>query len=137
MVKAFIRAHGLPIQNMFQGSNHFKAVNYLHTVMMNSNLKDQYQDQLPHEYAAEWNTVNTYRNKLLKDEIDAVSKNAGSVPIRRGRLAFVGRGRAGKSSTIRALRGETFDGAMTNTVGVEVADTAVNVNANANETFYK
>ena len=139
MVKAFIRAHGLPIQNMFQGSNHFKAVNYLHAVMVNSNLKyqDQDQDQLPPEFAAEWNTITTYRNKLLKDEIDAVSKNAGSVPIRRGRLAFVGRGRAGKSSTIRALRGETFDGAMTSTVGIEVADTAVNVNgnANANETF--
>ena len=34
---------------------------------------------------------------------------------------FVGKGRAGKSSTIRALRGETFDGAMTSTLGIRYA----------------
>ena len=32
-----------------------------------------------------------------------------------------------------ALRGETFDGAMTSTLGIEVPDTAVNMNANENE----
>ena len=75
-------------------------------------------DKLKDQYPAEWNDIAAYRTTLLQEEI---------FPIRRGRLTIIGKGRSGKSSVIRALRGERFDAAMASTVGIDIADATANV----------
>ena len=117
MVKLFIGMYGLPIEQMFEGKNKFKATNYLYGVM--ANLKDQYPVEL--------REITVYRDKILEKEVEAVGAMAGSVPIRRGRLTFLGKGRAGKSSTIRALRGEAFDAVSKSTVVIDINDAIVSV----------
>ena len=46
------------------------------------------------------------RENLLSDEVAAAAKSDGTCPMKRGHLMFVGQLRAGKTKTLRALRGK-------------------------------
>ena len=95
----------------------FETINQLFNAGAMEFIKDKYGDL--------FKKCTDYRHRLLNDEYAIALKEGGRCPIRRGRVTFLGRGRAGKTSTLRAMRGEPFDGACKSTVGINVSDANV------------
>ncbi len=71
------------------------------------------------------NLANRKLHILRKLASDAADKE-GTVPVRRGRIVIFCQGRrAGKTSTVKALMGEPYDGACQSTAGTEVNDVSI------------
>lgn len=117
LTQTFLKAYELPFEDFFLDDEKFEIIDHLHSTFLFAETK----------YCAEFDQIVTIREKLLaKEMVDAIGDKEDGEPIRRGRITILGQGRAGKTSTVKNLRQEPFEGALRSTPGVDVSDANVN-----------
>ena len=129
MIQLFLEVYGFPVHKLFHPDEVFEIVDFLYITMMTSKLYHTPQFAYIHES----------REEQIQRELQKVLEEKGEdkVPINRTRISFVGQGRAGKTSTIRNIRHEPFDGSLESTsviridegsvrnIGVEISSSSV------------
>jgi len=104
----------LPIQQLYEAKPSFEVTNYL----FNSDI----MNGINKEHQQVFNLFLDYQKKLLGKEVIAAAKAGGCVPIRRGRISFLGQSQGGTTSTIKALINEQFEAACKSTAGISMSN---------------
>ncbi|GFH52644.1 hypothetical protein CTEN210_09120 [Chaetoceros tenuissimus] len=82
--------------------------------MSNKDIPDKYLERLQ-----------GYNNAIIEKGIESYTKKKAKVPLMRSKLAVVGRGRDGKTSTINSLKGSPFQSYCESTKGAETSEVDV------------
>ena len=118
----FKKIEGMPemaIDTLYDSEPSFDVINHLFTIGAVEKFQNNHQDICK--------KLASYRKHKLDSLVYAAATSGGACPIKRGRLAFVGQGRSGKSSTIASISGEPFDGVLQSTAGAELVDINLNI----------
>ncbi len=96
----------------------FQVINYLFSyISVDKSLKEKFPES--------YERLKSHRERIYRKVVLDTATKGGVCPALRGRIIFVGQGRAGKSSTVGSLCGEEYDGARQSTAGAEVTDVKV------------